>query len=246
MVRLAASAFGVLCLGLASMGCAQPIPVLHEGLDEVRYTRCVFKPNKEAVYSANYVGEFGGYPPGSPVAIRMFSAVRVDLSINNIPHQMFPASGQFNTAAIDQFLEKYFVSDLAEIGLGDSKTPPAGDNSLGDPLADDPNDGTGPETLPDHEDMAPGFRLDLMQSTVASSVKGGVAAVGMTKEAVLMAFGPPLQINFGTEAVGLPLKTILDANRWVYYTGWAIRSFTFGLFGARTYTFDGTKLIQVQ
>jgi hypothetical protein len=184
----------------------------------------------------------------------MFSSIRVDLTVNNIPHQFFPASGAFNAGAIDQFLEKYFVSSLGEIGIEDPDSPtqpaPAGDggNPLGDPLAEYPEDGNGgePEVLPDDEDASPGFRLDLMKPNVASSVKGGVAAVGMTKEEVFMCLGPPLLVNFGTEATNLPLQTILDANRWVYYSGWAVRSFTFGLFGKRTYTFDGTKLIQVQ
>ncbi len=253
MFRVTTSILGALALGLVSAGCAQPVPVLFDGLEEVRYTRCVLKPNKETLYSANYVGEFGGYPPGSRVEISMFSSIRVDMTVNNIPHQLIPASGEFNVGAIDQFLEKYFISSLSELGIDDpdhEAAPTAGDggNPLGDPLAEYPDEGTdgSPEVLPDDENTTPGFRLDLMKPNVANSVKGGVAAVGMTKEQVLMCLGPPLQVNFGTPATNLPLQTILDANRWTYYTGWAVRSFTFGLFGKQTYTFDGTKLIQVQ
>lgn len=254
MHRFTVSALTVLAGGMIAAGCAQPIPVLHDGLEEVRYTRAVIKPHDEAVYSANYVGEFGGYAPGSKVQISMFSAIRVDLSINNVPHKMYPSGEGFGTSAaqIDAFLQKYFVSDLSEIGMGDGASG-AGSNPLGDPLAAYPEDGapdSGADTLGSEAGGADGttwsFRLDLMKPTVASSVKNGVAAVGMTKEEVYMSLGPPLQINFGALATNLDLETIMTANRWIYYSSKTTKNFTFGLGGKRVYAFTDGKLTQVE
>jgi hypothetical protein len=251
MPKLAVSTLVVLVGGLVAAGCARPIPVLHDGIEEVRYTRCIIKPHDEAVYSANYIDRFGGYAPGSKVQISMFSAIRVDLTINNVPHKMIPASGKFgiSTNQIAAFLEKYFVTDLAEIGMGDGGSDGMDSNPLGDPLAAFPEDGVDPgDTLGGEDEGAAAwsFRLDLMKPTVASSVKNGVAAVGMTKEEVYMALGPPLELNFGQVATNLDLNTIMSANKWVYFGSKTTRNLTIGLAGKRVYNFTGGKLSGVE
>jgi hypothetical protein len=252
-----------------------PVPVLVDGIERVRYLRCTLKPDGEKLYSSNYIGEgvLHGYPPGSKVELTMFSAQRIDLKINNIPHKLYPSGDLFNGGDPNACFEKYFVESLAEIGLPpkdscppqDEAPPPSEDGGEDEKPAPEGEgeDGAGAaeaEKAPGDEAAAPqpvkapakkkapnpGWRLDKMKPSVATSVKGGVAAVGMTKEQVYMAFGPPHFLNFDTVSAGLDLKTIMNANRWVYYTGWFPRTFTFGLAGKRTYLFDGTLLISVE
>ena len=221
--------------GLA--GCAgEPVPVLHDELNQVRYTRCVLRGDGEKLYSSNYVGQYGGYPPGSPAQVTMFSAVRVDLLVNRIPHQMFPVKGEFNPADVGGFLRKYFVESREQLGLEGSKgaaAPAASAEGAAEGAAEAPGvddaGGDPPAAEP------PGFDLSQAKPTVRSSIRQGIAAVGMSKADVFMALGPPVEINFGTVATNLDLDVILGANRWVYYPNpiWK----TFGWF-AHVYLFD--------
>ena len=267
-------------LSLAALaGCAPtPVPVLVDGMEQVRYTRCVLQADGDKLFSSNYIGDgvLRGYPPGSKVELTMFSAQRIDLRINNIPHQMFPSAGEFNAGNPQGCFEKYFVTDPALIGLEPKAECPADEDPAADapaedaPAEDAPAEDAPAEDAPAGDEGDPvegaaeaadpeeaksegektreaaGWRLDKMKPAEAQSVKQGVAAVGMTKEQVYMAFGPPHFVNFDTVATPLDLNTIMEANRWVYYTGWFPRMFTFGLAGKRAYTFDGTKLIQVE
>src|SRR5262245_36374657 len=105
MQRLRWSCFAALTLA-ALTGCAStPVPVLHPALDETYVTRCVLRPDGEKIYSSNYFGE-GGYKPGTEAKITMFSEVRVDVTINKIPHQMIPVGGKFNAQDVPGFIDK--------------------------------------------------------------------------------------------------------------------------------------------
>ena len=237
-----------------------PIPVLHYGLDEVRYLRCRMRPSEEDVYSANYdpAGDYAGYRPGAEVVIQMFSAIRVDLTINGSPHKLWPIKADFPTSSIDAFLEKYFVKSPLELGLdedGKKKKPKAKDDPP-NPLADEGDEGDeearilaeDPDPLADDgeqeevDPLAPeGWRLDLMKRTIRSSVESGIAAVGMTKQQVYMALGPPAELDFGAAAVGVDMTTILSSNRWGY-----INNQYFPFFFKTVYLFQGGELTSVE
>ncbi|RMG11381.1 MAG: hypothetical protein D6731_15680, partial [Planctomycetota bacterium] len=147
MNRVTTSVLAVLGAGLLSMGCAAtPVPVLYDGLDQPRYLRCTLVPDKEKVYSSNYIGDgilSAGYKPGSPVVITMYSPQRVDLTINKIPHQMFPDGGLFPAGDVPAFLNKYFVDSLAELGLSEG----GGTEASGNPLSGD-DEATGDHAEP--------------------------------------------------------------------------------------------------
>jgi hypothetical protein len=263
MTRIFTSSALVLACGLVTLGCASPpVPILYDGLDTPRYLRCNILGTDQDINSSNFIGDgivSGAYKPGSQVVVSMYSPQRVDLSINKIPHKMHPMGGEFPTD-VDAFLTKYFVSSLADLGLEDKAAAPAPKPTPTpepererNPLADEEPDPAPVEAGDegDHSQVAEaeegrGWRLDLMKPSSAQSVKGGIAAVGMTKEQVFMALGPPTFINHDTPACSLGLDTVMDANRWIYYSGWGPKTFTFGLAGKRTYTFDGANLVQVQ
>lgn len=118
-------------------------------------------------------------------------------------------------------------------------------------LADDEAAATpAPAANPLAEDEAAeadsGFRVDRWEPEVWTGVQNGVAHMGMTKEQVYMALGPPLIVNFDQVATTLPLAQILESNRWVYYGARAQRNVTFGLGGKRIYTFSEGKLFSVE
>lgn len=229
MRNFVTSLLAAIALGVLAQGCAQPIPVKHDALDKEYITRVRLQNDGEKIYSSNYTGGITGYPPGSKAQITMFSSIRVDLRINNIPHQMFPVGGDFNTGMIDEFVKKYFVETPAELGLSDELEPLAAtgdkDNGLHEGEKLDPLD----------------FRFGLMPRGDRTSIAAGSASIGMTKAQVFMALGPPPEINFGENTLSLPMDTILEANRWVYFSNW-ITPWWF----QRVYVFDGSTLIQVE
>src|SRR5262245_16748683 len=105
---------------LALAGCAsEPVPVLHEALNQTYYTRCVLRPDADKLYSSNYIGE-GGFKPGTEATITMFSEVRVDVMVNKIPHHMIPVGVKFNTADIPGFIDKYMVKSAADTELANA------------------------------------------------------------------------------------------------------------------------------
>ena len=90
MTRVTISALAVLFGGVFAMGCAAtPVPVLYDGLDQARYLRCTLVPEKQNINSSNFIGDgilSGGYRPGAPVVISMFSPQRVDLTLSGHTH----------------------------------------------------------------------------------------------------------------------------------------------------------------
>ena len=219
-----------LAVGLSAQGCAQPIPVKHDALDKDYITRVRLQNDGEKIYSSNYAGGISGYPPGSKAQITMFSTIQVNVSINNIPHKMFPVGGDFNAGAIDEFVKKYFVESPSELGLNEKLEPLATAGSGDEPAAED------------DDEMDPmDFRFGLMDRGDRTSIAAGSASIGMTKAQVYMALGPPPEINFGQSTLGMPMETILEANRWVYFSNW-ITPWWF----QRIYVFDGSTLIQVE
>jgi hypothetical protein len=230
MLKHVCGLLAALTLGLVVQGCAEPIPVKHDALDKDYITRVRLQNNGQKIYSSNYTGGIHGYPPGSRAQITMFSTIRVDLKINNIPHQMFPVGGDFNAGAIDEFVRKYFVETPAELGLDENLEPLGPDESVDDGADDKPT-----------EAEALDFRFGLMDRGDRTSIAAGSASIGMTKAQVYMALGPPPEINFGQSTLGMPMDTILDANQWVYYSNW-ITPWWF----QRVYKFDGTTLIAVE
>jgi hypothetical protein len=205
IARTLGSCAGVLALALVASGCAEPVPVHSDLLNQTFYTRSVLRNKGAKISSSNYYrSSGGGYPPGSEVQVTMFSEIRVDMTINKIPHQMYPVGEDFNVGAIEQFFEKYFVKSREEIGA-------KAKNGKGEAEA--------PPPLPEGEgaEQAAGWRMDLWEKSIAGSVGNGIAAIGMNKEQVLMALGPPPEINFDQYANRLALSTIMEANRWVYY-----------------------------
>lgn len=234
---------------LALTGCkGQPVPVIFEGMDEVRYTRAVLKARDDTVYSSNYIDAIGGFRPGTEAKITLYSEDRIDLLLNKQPHRMFPSQGSFDTSQPQRFLEKYFVSSPEEIGLdanGEVLQPAA-------PEAGAPAEGEAAAGAPGPEDGAPpadgvhAFRLDAMPEATRISVMQGRVAVGMTKHEVYMALGPPLQVGHSQPAINLPLEAIMGSDRWVYYGHWAQRSLSFGLGGRRVLNFSGGKLTHME
>ncbi len=237
---------------LALAGCkGQPVPVIFEGMDQVRYTRSVLKARDDTVYSSNYIDAIGGFRPGTEAKITLYSAERIDLLLNKQPHHMFPSQGSFDTSQPQRFLEKYFVASPEEIGL-DAKgevlqeaaaAPPEAAAAAGVPAPAD--DGAGAA------EAAPGegvheFRLDKMAEATRISVMQGRVAVGMTKHEVYMALGPPLQVGHDQSAINLPLEAIMGSDRWLYYGHWAQRSLSFGLGGKRVLNFSGGKLTHME
>jgi len=223
----------VLAITLLTAGCAAPIPVAHEGLDEPRYTRVVFKPDGEKLYSSNYLGQDEGYPLGSEVKVTMYSKQRVELTVNGIPHVLQPVEGEFSVRDPEILLTKYFVKDRSVLGLEADLTP------MGPPDEDYAEDSEGEPVVEvenfDLEDMAPAKR---------SSVERGVATLGMTKEQVFMALGPPVYVNFDTSTTGMSLESVFKTNRWVYFDNPFTLTF-FGIF-PHAYVFDAEdKLISI-
>jgi len=250
-----ASTFATLALGIGSFGCASPAPpVQFEGIDQPRYTRCMLKPSEDRLYTANYVDAVGGIRPGTEAKIILFSADQVSLNLGGRQYTLFPAADRINTGSIPAFLEKYFVDTPARLGLdrnGNPFAPEAAAGAAANPFADNeaaPTPAPAGNPLADDEaaQVGPGFRVDRWEPEVWTGVQNGVAHMGMTKEQVYVALGPPLLINFDQVATNLPLAQILEANRWVYYGARAQRNVTFGLGGKRVYTFSEGKLFSVE
>lgn len=209
LLRTSSSCAGVLALALIASGCAEPVPVHSDLLNETFYTRAVLRGKGAKLYSSNaYRSSGGGYPPGSEVQVTMFSEIRVDMTVNKIPHQMYPVGDDFNVGGINEFFEKYFVKTREEVGAKDKKKKEKEDEEA-----------PPPEVPPEDEAAAEAaaWRMDLWEKSIAGSVQNGIAAIGMTKEQVFMALGPPPEINFDQYATKLSLPTIMEANRWVYY-----------------------------
>jgi len=225
-----ASAGLVLILG----GCADPIPVSSDVLDEVYYTRVLLRADGNRLHSSNYLNSYGGYKPGSELDITMFSAIRVDLKINGVPHQMFPIGEDFNTGAIEEWVNKYCVRSPAELGLDDEGE--LEDGGEGDEGDEEPGGADSAEELGDDA-----WDLRTFKRSIRSNVESGIAAIGMTKAQVYMALGPPAEIDFGTVTAPLPFDTIFNSNRWVYYTN-GITPWWF----QKVYTFSDGELIQVE
>jgi hypothetical protein len=246
-----APAITIAAAALTAAGCqAVPVPVLYDGLGQERYLRCGLRADGQELYSANYLTMAHTHKAGSPATITMYSAVQVELVVNDIAYRMNPVGGEFSTSNIDGFVEKYFVDDPAELGLaaegGDPLAPAPGSSTTSDVLEDhedleDLEAEPAPMPDPDASDLAARWRLDLAKPQVRSSVLNGVAAQGMTRAQVLMAIGPPAEVAAGTPAVGLSLDTILAATRWVYYT--TTTTFSLGLLGKRVYVFDGDGIL---
>ena len=227
-----------LLLTLGAAGCAAPVPVAHEGLDTPRYTRVVFKPSGKDLGSSNYLGQTQGYPLGSKAVVTMYSRERIELSVNGIPHVMKPVSGEFSISDPEIFLTKYFVSKREDLGLESLDGPGA--------AALDPPTGPVEEQAAEAEPRvaAEGFDLSAMEPGKRQAIEQGTASIGMTKEQVFMALGPPVFVNFEQNTTGLGLKEIFATNRWVYFDN----PFTLNFFGIfpHAYVFDGEgKLITI-
>jgi len=108
----------VLSLALLFLSaCAQPpTPIAFQGQEKERFTRCTLRPNRQVLFSSNYLGFPPMIPAGSPSKVNMFSASRVDLTLNKISYQMFPRTVPFDHNP-DLFLKKYFVDRKEELGL---------------------------------------------------------------------------------------------------------------------------------
>lgn len=218
---------------LMAAGCAAPVPVAHEGLDEPRYTRVVFKPDGEKLYSSNFLSQEEGYPLGSEVKVTMYSKQRVELTVNGIPHILEPVEGEFSVRDPEILLTKYFVKERSVLGLEADLTP------MGPPAEDFAEDSEG-QPIVEREN----FDLEEMAPAKRSSVERGVATLGMTKEQVFMALGPPVYVNFETSTTGMSIEGVFKTNRWVYFDN----AFTLGFFGIfpHAYVFDSEdRLISI-
>ena len=200
------SAAGLAALAAASLvlagGCKAPTPVLWDGIGKPRFTRCFMKPDGPKIYSAVYgpAGGLGiGIRPGTDAEITYVSDLRIDVTINKVPYQLYPVDGEVNTGDVDGFVGKYFVDTPEDVGL------------------------------------------DALDPSVAGNVKNGTAAIGMTKQEVYMAIGPPALVNFDEKTLALTYEQIMSQNRWVYYAN----AFTLGQF-KHVFNFVDDKLATVE
>jgi len=191
------AALVVFLSSLVLSACAQPpTPIAFEGRDKARVLRCTLRPEGPRLVSSNFLGLTETIRAGSPAKIEMFSTQRVDLNLNNISYQMFPATTPFSPNP-QEFLKKYFVDSAGELGLN---VPPAR----------------------------------------KANIENGVAEIGMTKQEVYAALGPPLWVDFENDASAMTLEALMEKNRWVY------RVSQFGFFPpvTRVFMFDEGKLRQ--
>jgi hypothetical protein len=58
--------------------------------------------------------------------------------------------------------------------------------------------------------------LEKMDESTRRNVLAGTAAIGMTKEEVYAALGPPSWVDFNVDATNMSRQLILERNRWEY------------------------------
>jgi hypothetical protein len=81
--------------------------------------------------------------------------------------------------------------------------------------------------------------LAKLEPSHRKNIENGIWQLGMTKEEIYAALGPPNWIDFGIDATNIPLEQIMDRNRWEYRDSdimlsiWPIK---------RVFIFDGGKL----
>lgn len=216
----------VVALG-AMVGCADPIPVHHQALENTYYTRVTLRPDGPGLYSAAYYGLRPQYKPGTEVQIQEYTEGYVKLLVNKIPYTMDPVGEPFGVDAtsIEGFVDKYFVPSLSDLGLVEAEA------------ADPDEAGSGMDT----ENP---FDLGAMDRGTRSNIDNGKAVQGMTKAQVLMAMGPPAEVNFGEPATNLTLDALMGVNRWIYHRNSFCR-FLFGIY-QQVYTFADGELISIQ
>jgi hypothetical protein len=86
--------------------------------------------------------------------------------------------------------------------------------------------------------------LAKMDPVPRQNIEAGVGAIGMTKEQIYAALGPPNWVDFGQrpedEATNLSFEQIMERNRWEYRSSdvmfWPLKV---------AYVFDQNKLVQV-
>ncbi|MEZ6184370.1 MAG: hypothetical protein R3F62_05080 [Planctomycetota bacterium] len=227
-----------LCLTVALsalVGCADPIPVHHQALENTYYTRVTLRPDGPELYSAAYYGLRPVYKPGTEVQVQEYTEDYVKLLVNKIPYTMNPIGEPFgiDATSIEGFVDKFFVPSLSDLGLVEAD-PDAG--------ADGGEDEGDPDAGLEAGDNP--FDLSAMDRGTRSNIDNGKAVQGMTKAQVLMAMGPPAEINFGEPATNLTLDALMSANRWIYHRN-AFCRFFFGIY-QQVYTFADGKLTTIQ
>lgn len=81
--------------------------------------------------------------------------------------------------------------------------------------------------------------LDSIDPARRKNIENGIWQIGMTKEEIYAALGPPNWIDNGIDATNLTLEQIMDRNRWEYRESniilpiWPVK---------RVFLFDGGKL----
>ena len=105
-------------LGFAlAAGCAAPpSPIAFEDQGKPKILRCTLRPSAQYLKSANDLAYPATVRAGSPAEVRMYSQQRVDLNLNKIDYQMFPASNPLSANPQD-FMKKFFVNTPEELGL---------------------------------------------------------------------------------------------------------------------------------
>ena len=61
------------------------------------------------------------------------------------------------------------------------------------------------------------LRLDILKESSRRNIENGQAALGMTKEEVLLANGYPVMIDAKVPAAPLDRNRIQQSNQWIYY-----------------------------
>ncbi|MCA8922144.1 MAG: hypothetical protein KDD82_10070, partial [Planctomycetes bacterium] len=184
------------------------------------------------LYSAAYYGLRPVYKPGTEVQVQEYTESYVKLLVNKIPYTMDPVGEPFgiDATSIEGFIDKFFVPSLSDIGLVEREATEG---------ADDPAD-EGEGGMLDGGNL---FDLSAMDRGTRSNIDNGKAVQGMTKAQVLMAMGPPAEINFGEPATNLTLDALMGANRWIYHRNSFCR-FLFGIY-QQVYTFADGKLLNI-
>ena len=203
------SIFGLLVAAyFSTVGCAPP-PVwkLHDALEDKYVSRYTLRGYQSGQFrilrDSAWLDDATIIPPGEDVEITNYSEVRIDLNVNNVKCQMYPAVAPtfpINDEGITAFIDKHFATSKEDL------------------------------------------QLDDLEVQTRRSIEGGTAALGMSKEEVLLAVGYPCHIDGETPTAGMDRDRILQSNSWKYRNNVIMGAWTFW----SVYEFDqDNKLIQV-
>jgi hypothetical protein len=113
----------LLCVGVLTLctSCytvsSSDIPVITKTMAQPRYVRANLRGDTVFLTSAGDLNLPIAVTAGSPVVIERYGARSVDLRVHHLKYTMYPADGKFDTSptGVEQFIDKYLVSDRGEI-----------------------------------------------------------------------------------------------------------------------------------